>query len=314
MSSKKQIICIMGPTASGKTPLAVELVQRFPLEIISVDSAMIYRGMDIGTAKPDETVLRIAPHRLINILDPKESYSAGQFRQNALREIENIVALGKTPLLVGGTMLYFFVLQQGLAELPPKNPVFRQEIENRAAIKGWDVLHQELSSVDPIAASRIHVHDKQRIVRALEVYYLTGKTISKLQAEETEPLSDYHIHHLVLAPKDRSILHHRIAERFQKMLAAGFEEEVRQLYARGDLNTELPSIRSVGYRQMWAYLNGEISHEVMREKAIVATRQLAKRQLTWLRSYWPDAFWFNCDADHAADDVSKIVKKIMQRD
>ena len=214
-----------------------------------------------------------------------------------LDEITDIIAHGKTPLLVGGTMLYFLILQQGLAELPPQDPVLRQEIENRALSRGWQVVHDELSAVDPLAATRIHVRDRQRIVRALEVYYRTGKTISRLQAEETEPLLHYHIHNLVLAPKDRSLLHQRIALRFDSMLTAGFEDEVSRLVARGDLTADLPSIRSVGYRQMWAYLNGETSFEVMREKAIVATRQLAKRQLTWLRSYWPDACWFDCDQE-----------------
>lgn len=277
----------MGPTASGKTQLAVELVQQFPLEIISVDSAMVYRGMDIGTAKPDAETLKIAPHRLIDIVDPAQSYSAGQFRQDALREIEDIIAQGKTPLLVGGTMLYFRVLQQGLAKLPPANKELRAELEERCEKEGWEALHAELAKIDSKAAERIKPQDSQRIQRALEVYQLTGIPISDWQQSSTSPLANYQIHNVALMPEDRAALHTRIEQRFDAILAAGFEEEVKKLRQRKDIHLDLPSMRSVGYKQMWQYLAGELTYDQMREQAIAATRQLAKRQITWLRS-WPD--------------------------
>jgi tRNA dimethylallyltransferase len=281
------ILCLMGPTASGKTPLAVELVQHFPCEIISVDSAMVYRGMDIGTAKPTQDVLQLAPHRLIDKLDPKEAYSAGQFRLDALHEIKDILAHGKVPLLVGGTMLYFRVLQLGLAELPTADANLRATLKARAAVEGWEALHAYLASVDAKAALRIQPRDSQRIQRALEVYLLTGKTITAWQRENTSPLSGYRVHTLALIPSDRARLHERIAARFEQMLHQGLVQEVRDLYERGDLFEDLPSIRSVGYRQLWAYLAGEMTLEEAKEKAVIATRQLAKRQLTWLRS-WPE--------------------------
>lgn len=283
----KKIICLMGPTASGKTDLAIKLVQQFPLEIISVDSALVYRGMDIGTAKPDAEILRKVPHHLINIADPAEPYSAGRFRIDALCEIEDIIARGKTPLLVGGTMLYFRVLQQGLATLPRADQVLREELRLRGEQEGWPTLHAELAKIDSAAAQRINPQDSQRIQRALEVYQLAGKSISELQQSDTSPLAHYHVLNIALMPSDRALLHARIAQRFDMMLAAGFEEEVRGLFARADLHIGLPSIRSVGYKQMWQHLAGEITHDEMREQAIVATRQLAKRQITWLRS-WPN--------------------------
>ncbi|SRR5579883_3003737 len=306
--SSTPVICLMGPTASGKTPLAVELVQRFPCEIISVDSAMVYRGMDIGTAKPGAEILAQAPHRLIDILDPNLPYSAGQFRLDALREIQEIIAKGKIPLLVGGTMLYFRVLMQGLAPLPPANAVLRAQLQMRADVEGWQALHANLAKVDPIAAKRIHPQDSQRIQRALEVYELTGKTITAWQVEETSPLSHYRLYSLALIPSDRARLHQRIALRFRQMLAQGFVAEVEDLYHRGDLSADLPSIRSVGYRQAWAYLSGEINETEMQEQAIAATRQLAKRQLTWLRS-WPEVILFDSEAD---DIVGKVAKRIEQ--
>lgn len=290
-----KIICLMGPTASGKTPLAIELVKHYPFEIISVDSAMVYRGMDIGTAKPTADILKIAPHRLIDIRDPAEKYSAGDFRNDALREIEDIIARGKVPLLVGGTMLYFRVLIQGLAALPKADANTRLALQIRAEEVGWEVLHQELMQVDPQAATKIHIRDTQRIQRALEVFQLTGKPISFWQAQDTNPLANYEICNIALAPTDRARLHERIALRFQQMLADGFVDEVKKLYERGDLNMDLPSIRSVGYRQVWEYLAGKSTYEEMCEKAIAATRQLAKRQMTWLRS-WPDVAWIDADA------------------
>lgn len=290
------IFCLMGPTASGKTPLAIELIQHFPCEIISVDSAMVYRGMDIGTAKPDAATLLMAPHRLIDIRDPAEKYSAGDFRTDALREIAEVIKLGKIPLLVGGTMMYFRVLQQGLADLPKADEALRADLLAEAVAKGWDVLHEQLRQIDPLAANRIHPRDAQRIQRALEVYLLTGKTITAIQAENTNPLSAYQVHNLALMPSQRATLHERIALRFDQMLAQGFLDEVNRLYARGDLTVDMPSIRSVGYRQAWEYLAGNVALPEMREKAIAATRQLAKRQITWLRT-WPDVAMFDTEGD-----------------
>jgi tRNA dimethylallyltransferase len=299
---KASVICLMGPTAAGKTALAVELVQQLPCEIISVDSAMVYRGMDIGSAKPDAATLKMAPHRLIDFVDPAVPYSAGQFRTDALFEIEDILKQGKTPLLVGGTMMYFRVLQQGLATLPKANTEVRAAIKAQAAQHGWQHLHEELKIIDPIAASRINPNDTQRIQRALEVFRLTGKPISTWQAEDTSPLSTYNVINIGLMPSNRDWLHERIAQRFHKMLVDGFIDEVKKLYARGDLTPELPSIRSVGYRQVWSYLAGEITEAQMIESAITATRQLAKRQMTWLRS-WPEIALFDCEDARLASNV-----------
>jgi len=289
------ILCLMGPTASGKTALAVELVQRFPFEIISVDSAMVYRGLDIGTAKPTADILRIAPHRLIDIRDPAEFYSAGEFRADALREIESIVEGGKIPLLVGGTMMYFHLLQHGLDDLPVQDPAIRAQIQEEGEQEGWTVLHEKLATLDPQAAARIHPHDAQRIQRALEVFALTGKPLTEqqLQGQTVAPLP-YPLQHLILCPEDRSRLHQRIEQRFLTMLEQGFMEEVKGLRQRPDLNLEKPAIRSVGYRQAWEHLEGKLSFEEMTEKAIIATRQLAKRQITWLRR-WKDAAWFDSE-------------------
>lgn len=278
----KPVICLMGPTASGKTAMAVELLQHLPCEIISVDSAMVYRGMDIGSAKPDAATLQLAPHQLIDICDPATPYSAGEFRRDALRAIADIHARGKIPLLVGGTMLYFRVLQRGLASLPAADSTIRAELSTQSTSE----LYAQLAKVDPPAAMRIHAHDIQRIQRALEVYQLTGKTITAWQQEETSALTHYQVLNLALMPVDRPALHARIATRFKQMLADGFIDEVAGLYSRGDLNADLPAIRSVGYRQAWSYLAGEIASTEFPEKAVAATRQLAKRQITWLRS-WP---------------------------
>lgn len=304
------IICLMGPTASGKTALAVELVQHFPCEIISVDSAMVYRGMDIGTAKPGQEILRIAPHRLIDVVDPATAYSAGQFRIDALREINDIMSRGKIPLLVGGTMLYFRVLLQGLAKLPTANPLLRAELQARAEREGWESLHDFLASVDPVSALRIHARDSQRIQRALEVYFITGKPISAWHAEEANVISDYCVYPLGLIPADRTLLHERIAIRFELMLKLGLIAEVTQLYQRGDLTPDLPAMRAVGYRQVWAYLAGHLSYAAMQDQAIAATRQLAKRQLTWLRS-WPGLITLDADSKDVFDQAATWLAKTL---
>ena len=282
----------MGPTASGKTDLAVALVQRFPFAIISVDSALVYRGMDIGTAKPDAATLQRAPHRLIDILDPSESYSAAQFRADALREMEAIYQQGKIPLLVGGTRLYFRTLQQGLSELPSADPAVRNRLEVELAGQGLAALHARLAQVDPIAAERIHPHDTQRILRALEVYELTGKSITELYARQRDETQVYRFCKLVIAPADRQVLHQRIEQRFQGMLEWGLIAEVERLRARRDLTLDKPSMRAVGYRQVWEYLDGLSDYAEMTRRGIAATRQLAKRQFTWLRAE-PDAVWLD---------------------
>ena len=287
-------IFLMGPTASGKTDLAVALVEQLPCDIISVDSAMVYCGMDIGTAKPGAATLARAPHRLIDILDPAESYSAAQFRADALREMAQITARGRVPLLVGGTMLYFRALQQGLSDLPSAQPEVRARLDAEARERGWRHMHQRLADVDPVAAQRIHPNDPQRIQRALEVYELTGRSMTELCASEqgaAVPLP-YRLLKIVVAPPERAVLHSRIEARFRTMLDNGFLTEAEGLYGRGDLHTGLPAIRAVGYRQAWAYLAGQVSYAQMVENAITASRQLAKRQLTWLRGQ-ADAVWFD---------------------
>lgn len=306
MQAKPRIICLMGPTASGKTPLAVELVQRFPCEIISVDSAMIYRGMDIGTAKPDNATLRIAPHRLLDILDPSEHYSAGQFCKDALVHIREILAKGKTPLLVGGTMMYFRALQKGIATMPGRDEGVRQALVERAEKEGWPALHQTLSIVDPDAAARISVSDTQRIQRALEVYMLTGETISAIQRHHTNPMQEYDVLNLALMPESREFLHERIAQRFHQMLDQGFIHEAHKLYKRADLNADMPSMRSVGYRQAWDYFSENISYDEMVVQAITATRQLAKRQMTWLRS-WENVHMLTAESPQLVDDALSII-------
>ena len=282
--SLPQAIFLMGPTASGKTALAINLRKTLPVELISVDSALIYRGMDIGTAKPTAEEQALAPHRLLDILDPAESYSAADFRRDALAEMAEITAAGRIPLLVGGTMLYFKALLEGLSPLPSASPEVRAEIEQQAAEHGWESLHERLKSIDPVAAARIHPNDPQRLSRALEVFFISGKTLTELTQTSGEALP-YQVHQFAIAPAKRELLHQRIEQRFHQMLASDFEAEVRALFARGDLHPEMPSIRCVGYRQMWSYLNGEISYDEMVYKGICATRQLAKRQLTWLRGW-----------------------------
>lgn len=285
MNPTLPIICLMGPTASGKTDLAVELrEQNSQLEIISVDSALVYRGMDIGTAKPSKELLAKAPHRLIDICEPNQPFSAGDFREAALMEIQTIHSQGKIPLLVGGTMLYFWVLERGLAKLPKADVNLRYEISQEAQTQGWPNLHVQLSKIDPIAASRIHPHDGQRIQRALEIYRLTGKPMSEWQQNDTVPLP-FKIQHYILAPESREQLHQRIRQRLQHQFDRGFIDEVQSLRERGDLHADLPSMRTVGYRQVWQYLQGEYDLSTLHEKAYYATCQLAKRQLTWLRRW-----------------------------
>lgn len=274
----------MGPTASGKTDLAIFLRQHFPVDIISVDSAMVYRGLDIGSAKPSDAELMAAPHRLIDIVDPSDSYSAARFRDDALKEMAAIVTAGRIPLLVGGTMLYFKALLEGLSELPSSDEATRKKIEQQADEFGWEKMHQRLAEVDPEAAERIHPNDPQRISRALEVFEMTGKAMSVLQKQQkAEPLP-YDVLKLALIPSDRAMLHQRIEKRFKQMLELGLIDEVKALLERGDLHKDLPAIRAVGYRQVWDYLEGRLDYTEMQERGVIATRQLAKRQFTWLRS------------------------------
>jgi tRNA dimethylallyltransferase len=294
MPDSPRVIFIMGPTATGKTDLAVYLHDNLNAEIISVDSAMVYRGMDIGTAKPDKAVLAKAPHRLIDICDPRESYSAARFKADASLAIEEILEQGKTPILVGGTGLYFRSLEHGLAKLPEADTEIRARLEAEAEQHGWQSMHARLKEIDPEAALRINENDPQRIQRALEVYEITGKTLTSLFSEERKSRFPYPIKKIVLAPEDRSVLHDRVKSRFLAMLESGFVDEVEALFRRGDLSLALPAMRLVGYRQVWRYLEGDCTYEEMQEKAIVATRQLAKRQITWCRSEnqteWYDAY------------------------
>lgn len=292
----------MGPTASGKTALAVELVKRLPLQIISVDSALIYRGMDIGTAKPDRTTLKIAPHRLIDIRDPSESYSAAAFREDALSEMAAITKAGDVPLLVGGTMLYFKALEEGLSDLPEADPGIRARLDRELARVGLSELHKRLSHLDPAAGERIHANDPQRIMRALEVIEISGRTLTELQQEDAGHSFPYSVLKLVRAPGDRGILHARIERRFHEMLAQGFEQEVKTLMNQSNLSPAMPSMRAVGYRQMLAYLLGELSRDGMIERGIIATRQLAKRQFTWLRS---------CKGCHWLDDGDGVLEQAL---
>jgi tRNA dimethylallyltransferase len=285
----------MGPTAAGKSELAIELVRRFPFEIVSVDSALVYRGMDIGTAKPSFEILTSYVHHLINIRDPTEAYSAGEFARDAAAAMAAIWDRQRIPLLVGGTMLYYHALTNGLAELPAADAGLRAAIDAEAQTRGWKELHRELAGIDPAAAEKIHPNDPQRIQRALEVYRSTGATLSSLQGARRPVLGNVRVLELAVAPADRVILHQRIEKRFDTMLQSGFLEEVRALYARGDLAATHSSMRSVGYRQLWRHLAGEWSLQEARLRSVVATRQLAKRQLTWLRAR-PNAEWLEASA------------------
>ncbi|MGA4476515.1 tRNA (adenosine(37)-N6)-dimethylallyltransferase MiaA [Ectopseudomonas chengduensis] len=314
MSSLPPAIFLMGPTAAGKTDLALELARVLPCDLISVDSALIYRGMDIGTAKPERAILDAFPHALIDIRDPAESYSAAEFRADALAAMAESTARGRIPLLVGGTMLYYKALLEGLADMPSADPVIRAELEARALAEGWEVLHRELAAVDPESAARIHPNDPQRLTRALEVYRLSGLSMTEHRRRQAAGNPDtgtsgagqlpYTVAQLAIAPAQRQVLHDRIAQRFRVMLEQGFVEEVEALRRRSDLHAGLPSIRAVGYRQVWEYLDGELSRDDMVERGIIATRQLAKRQFTWLRG-WENLHWLD---SLACDNLSRALK------
>ncbi|MDH0957000.1 tRNA (adenosine(37)-N6)-dimethylallyltransferase MiaA [Pseudomonas chengduensis] len=314
MSSLPPAIFLMGPTAAGKTDLALELARVLPCDLISVDSALVYRGMDIGTAKPERVVLDEFPHALIDIRDPAESYSAAEFRADALAAMAESTARGRIPLLVGGTMLYYKALLEGLADMPSADPVIRAELEARALAEGWEVLHRELAAVDPESAARIHPNDPQRLTRALEVYRLSGLSMTEHRRRQAAGNPDtgtsgagqlpYTVAQLAIAPAQRQVLHDRIAQRFRAMVEQGFVQEVEALRSRSDLHAGLPSIRAVGYRQMWEYLDGELSRDEMVERGIIATRQLAKRQFTWLRG-WENLHWLD---SLACDNLSRALK------
>jgi tRNA dimethylallyltransferase len=294
------VVLIMGPTGAGKTDLAIQLAQRLPVEIVSVDSAMVYRGMDIGTGKPSAATLRRVPHHLVDILDPARAYSAGQFVRDACAVIEGIHARGKLPLLVGGTMLYFRALRRGLAQLPEADPELRFALDAEAARRGWPALHEELRGIDAAAAARIQPNDGQRIQRALEVFRLSGRTLSELQAATQPPDPRLEFHAYAWVPGDRERLYAAIARRFDAMLQAGLLEEVDRLYRRGDLHADLPAIRSVGYRQLWEHLEQGIPLPTAVSNAVFATRHLARRQLIWLRSD-PELKWIEAlESDAAA--------------
>jgi tRNA dimethylallyltransferase len=314
VSSLPPAIFLMGPTASGKTDLAMALARVLPCELISVDSALVYKGMDIGTAKPSRTLLAEFPHRLVDILDPAQSYSAAEFRRDALQAMAEITARGRIPLLVGGTMLYFKTLLEGLAEMPGADPAIRHALEAQVATEGLHALHAELSRVDPVSAARIHPNDPQRIIRALEVYRSSGQSMTQLRQHQIVQKGvpgasaalqlPYTVASLAIAPAQRSVLHERIAQRFEQMLEQGFVDEVRALRGREDLHAGLPSIRAVGYRQVWDHLEGALSASEMKERGIIATRQLAKRQFTWLRG-WSNVQWLD---SLARDNLTQSLK------
>ena len=300
-------IFLMGPTAAGKTDLAVAMARQLPVDLISVDSALVYRGMDIGTAKPEPELLRQVPHALVDICEPEDAYSAARFREDALREMKKIAARGRIPLLVGGTMLYFRALEQGLSELPPSDPRVRGRLQQRLEEEGTAGLHAELAQVDPVAAGRIHVNDPQRILRALEVIELTGQPLSLLQEQNKGNRLPYRLVKLIRAPAQRKVLHERIEKRFLRMLELGFEDEVRRLMARPGFSPDLPSMRAVGYRQMIDHLRGRLSRDETREKIVVATRQLAKRQFTWLRREL-DATWLEEESGNLPGQAIKVIE------
>jgi len=304
----------MGPTASGKTDLAIALQEHLPVELINVDSAQIYRQLDIGSAKPDKATLAVAPHRLINILDPLESYSAADFITDATREMAEISSRGKIPLLVGGTMLYFKALLEGLSDMPPADADIRAEILKHAQDFGWASVHEQLRAVDPESAASLHPNHSQRIQRALEVYRISGVPMSLLRSEPNvgSVAQSYNINQIALLPNNRKLIHRRIDIRFRKMMEAGFEAEVRALFQRGDLHADLPAIRSVGYRQIWQYLQGQCSLDEAVEKGIIATRQLAKRQITWLRN-WPSSCEIQVDNETELLSINNICQLALKK-
>ncbi|KAA8695365.1 tRNA dimethylallyltransferase [Pseudomonas caricapapayae] len=314
MNALPPAIFLMGPTAAGKTDLAMALTKVLPCELISVDSALVYRGMDIGTAKPSKAQLAEFPHRLIDILDPAQSYSAADFRSDALTAMAEITARGNIPLLVGGTMLYFKALLDGLADMPAADAQVRAQLEADAQAFGWQSLHDQLAVVDPVSAARIHPNDPQRLIRALEVYRVSGMSMTAHREQQTAQSTQaaasgrqqlpYTVANLAIAPADRKVLHQRIALRFEQMLDQGFLDEVLALRSRGDLHSGLPSIRAVGYRQVWDHLDGKLTRDEMQERGIIATRQLAKRQFTWLRS-WEDLHWLD---SLASDNLPRALK------
>ena len=291
-------IALMGPTASGKTALAVQWAQQLDTEVVSVDSALVYRGLDIGAAKPDAATRALAPHHLVDVRDPHEVFSAADFAREALPPMQTLAARDRVPLLVGGTGLYFSALLRGLSDMPEADPALRALIAAEAAQRGWPALHAELAAVDPAAGQRIKPQDQQRIVRALEVFRATGRPISHWQQDTPRHVFPFRVLRLVLAPADRAVLHERIARRFDQMLAEGFLDEMRRLRADPRLHPDLPSMRAVGYRQAWRHLDGDTDAATFRDQAIAATRQLAKRQITWLRAQ-ADARWFDPAVDQA---------------
>ncbi|RXS43223.1 tRNA (adenosine(37)-N6)-dimethylallyltransferase MiaA [Idiomarina sp. 29L] len=311
MQTTNAVITIYGPTAAGKTALSLALCEKLDCEIISVDSALIYQGMDIGTAKPTAEERSKVTHHLIDICDPSETYSAADFQRDALRLIDDIQTRGKVPLLVGGTMLYFKALLEGLSQLPESNATVREALTERMEADGLAALHNRLKDIDPVSAERIHPNDPQRILRALEVYEVSGKTLTELTKERFGQL-DKPVYQFAITPKERAVLHQRIEQRFDQMLSEPFEDEVRKLFERGDLHKDLPSIRSVGYRQMWQYLQGELTYDEMRERGIIATRQLAKRQLTWLNG-WPGVTWLETGDPHMNDKVEAVLAQPAQK-
>ncbi|MFM0629159.1 tRNA (adenosine(37)-N6)-dimethylallyltransferase MiaA [Paraburkholderia xenovorans] len=305
--------CLLGPTASGKTAAALALAARRPVEIISVDSALVYREMDIGTAKPTAEERAVAPHHLIDIVDPTDAYSAAQFRADTLRLTGEIHTRGRLPLLVGGTMLYYKALTQGLNDLPAADSGVRATLDADAAREGWPALHARLASIDPVTAARLAPNDSQRIQRALEVFMLTGQAMSALltaPARQDDAAAAWRFVPIALEPSERSVLHARIEKRFDAMLAGGFVDEVVKLRERGDLSPEMPSMRCVGYRQVWEYLDGAVDYSTMRDKGVFATRQLCKRQLTWLRSMTERAVVDCCDP-HATARVLEAIEALL---
>ncbi|MCS2609965.1 tRNA (adenosine(37)-N6)-dimethylallyltransferase MiaA [Halomonas dongshanensis] len=305
---RPRAIFLMGPTAAGKTDMAIALHERLGCELISVDSAMVYRGMDIGSAKPSADELARAPHRLIDIRDPSEPYSAADFRADAMAEMRRISATGKVPLLVGGTMLYYKRLVEGVANLPAADANVRAELEALWREQGLGALHRELAEVDPVSAARIHPNDPQRLMRALEVYRLTKRPMSALWAEQAPENFPWRVVSIALAPADRAVLHARIAKRFHMMLDQGLIDEVVALRKRSELHRDLPALKSVGYRQVWEYLDGDYDRDQMVERGIIASRQLAKRQLTWLRS-WTGLEWIDTQRSDAWDKLLKLVRE-----